>query len=156
MNKWIGYMNVGIKHVLNLIMALLVTVVFLQVIFRFILNSPLAWTEELARYSLIWLTFLGASYAMSSKAHIGMEFFVKLFAVTVRKVFYTIATFASLLFFLLMVVEGYDLAMQGMSQTSPVLRIPMGMIYMIIPVSGVILIINMTSQFSKDFKSGGV
>lgn len=156
MNKLIGYMNFGIKHVLNLIMGLLVTVVFLQVIFRFILNSPLAWTEELARYSLIWLTFLGAAYAMSSKAHIGMEFFVNLFSVSIRKALYIAATFASLLFFLLMVVEGYDLAMQGMSQTSPVLRIPMGMIYMIIPLSGAILIINMASQFSKDFKSGGV
>ncbi|ANU11767.1 tripartite AtP-independent periplasmic transporter subunit DctQ [Planococcus antarcticus DSM 14505] len=156
MKKLIGYMNFGIKHVLNLIMGLLVTVVFLQVIFRFILNSPLAWTEELARYSLIWLTFLGAAYAMSSKAHIGMEFFVKLFAAPVRQALYSIATFASLLFFLLMVIEGYDLSMQGMSQTSPVLRIPMGMIYMIIPVSGIILLINMASQFSKDFKSGGV
>ncbi len=156
MDKLVGYMNFGIKHVLNLLMALLVTVVFLQVIFRFILNSPLAWTEELARYSLIWLTFLGAAYAMSLKAHIGMEFFVNLFGVSIRKVLYIIATFASLIFFLLMVIEGYDLAMQGMSQTSPVLRIPMGMIYMIIPVSGVVLIINMASQFSKDFKSGGV
>ncbi|TWT05206.1 TRAP transporter small permease [Planococcus sp. CPCC 101016] len=156
MDKLIGYMNFGIKHVLNLLMALLVTVVFLQVIFRFILNSPLAWTEELARYSLIWLTFLGAAYAMSLKAHIGMEFFVNLFGVSIRKILYIIATFASLIFFLLMVIEGYDLAMQGMSQTSPVLRIPMGMIYMIIPVSGIVLIINMASQFSKDFKSGGV
>lgn len=156
MEKIIGYMNFGVKHVLNLIMALLVIVVFLQVIFRFILNSPLAWTEELARYSLIWLTFLGASYAMSLKAHIGMEFFVNLFTVSIRKILYILATVASLVFFLLMIVEGYDLAMQGMSQTSPVLRIPMGVIYMIIPVSGVILIINMASQFSKDFKSGGV
>lgn len=156
MSKLVGYMNFGIKQVLNLIMALLVTTVFLQVIFRFILNSPLAWTEELARYSLIWLTFLGAAYAMSSKAHIGMEFFVNLFGVPIRKMLYIVATFASLLFFLLMVIEGYDLAMQGMSQLSPVLRIPMGVIYMIIPVSGAILIINMASQFSKDFKSGGV
>lgn len=156
MNKLIGYMNWGIKHILNLIMAILVTVVFMQVIFRFVLDSPLAWTEELARYSLIWLTFLGAAYAMSLKAHIGMEFFVNLFKVSIRKVLYIIATFASLLFFLLMVMEGFDLAMQGMSQLSPVLRIPMGMIYMVIPVSGVVLIINMASQFSKDFKSGGV
>lgn len=156
MNKLVDYMNWGIKHILNLLMALLVVVVFLQVIFRFALDSPLAWTEELARYSLIWLTFLGAAYAMSSKAHIGMEFFVNLFNLSIRKALYIIATFASLLFFLLMVIEGYDLAMQGMSQLSPVLRIPMGMIYMVIPVSGAILIINMASQFSKDFKSGGV
>lgn len=156
MMKWIGYLNWGVKHLLNMLMAVLVTVVFLQVIFRFVLGSPLAWTEELARYSLIWLTFLGAAYAMSLRAHIGMEFFVNLFRTPGKKALYLIASIASLMFFLLMVVEGYNLAMQGMAQTSPVLRIPMGMIYMIIPVSGAILIINMAARFAQDFKSGGV
>ncbi|MFC4714414.1 TRAP transporter small permease [Planococcus dechangensis] len=156
MMKWIGYLNWGIKHLLNGIMGLLVTVVFLQVLFRFVLGSPLAWTEELARYSLIWLTFLGAAYAMSLKAHIGMEVFVNLFRTPGKKALYTVASIASLMFFLLMVVEGYSLAMQGMSQSSPVLRIPMGAIYMIIPISGAILIINLAARFAQDFKSGGV
>lgn len=154
--KWIGYLNWGIKHLLNGIMGLLVTVVFLQVIFRFVLGSPLAWTEELARYSLIWLTFLGAAYAMSLKAHIGMEVFVNLFRTPGKKALYIVASIASLMFFLLMVVEGYSLAMQGMSQSSPVLRIPMGAIYMIIPISGAVLIINLAARFAQDFKSGGV
>lgn len=154
--KWIGYLNWGIKHLLNGIMGLLVTVVFLQVLFRFVLGSPLAWTEELARYSLIWLTFLGAAYAMSLKAHIGMEVFVNLFRTPGKKALYIVASIASLMFFLLMVVEGYSLAMQGMSQSSPVLRIPMGAIYMIIPISGAILIINLAARFAQDFKSGGV
>jgi len=149
-------MNVGLKHLLNVILAVLVTVVFLQVVFRFILNAPLAWTEELARYCLIWVTFLGAAFAMSTKAHIGMEFFVKLFGVSIRKVLYVFATIASLAFFLMMVIQGYDLAARSMTQLSPVLRIPMGMIYMVIPLSGFILIVNMASQFTKDFKSGGV
>lgn len=156
MMKWIGYLNLGIKHFLNLLMAVLVTVVFLQVIFRFVLGSPLAWTEEVARYSLIWLTFLGAAYAMSLKAHIGMEFFVNLFRTPGKKALYILASIASLMFFLLMVVEGYNLAMQGMAQSSPVLRIPMGAIYMIIPISGAVLIINMAARFTQDFKSGGV
>lgn len=156
MMKWIGYLNWGIKHLLNGIMGLLVTVVFLQVIFRFVLGSPLAWTEELARYSLIWLTFLGAAYAMSLKAHIGMEVFVNLFRTPGKKALYIVASIASLMFFLLMVVEGYSLAMQGMSQSSPVLRIPMGAIYMIIPISGAVLIINLAARFAQDFKSGGV
>ncbi|MGK7377381.1 TRAP transporter small permease [Planococcus sp. 1R117A] len=156
MNKIIGYMNSGIKHFLNVILAVLVTVVFLQVIFRFVLGSPLAWTEELARYSLIWITFLGAAYAMSLKAHIGMELFVNLFGLPIRKAIYILATIASLAFFLLMVIQGFDLAARSMSQLSPVLRIPMGVIYAVIPLSGIILIINMASQFTKDFKSGGV
>lgn len=156
MDKYISYMNRGIKHFLNVILALLVIAVFLQVIFRFVLNQPLAWTEEMARYCLVWITFLGAAYAMSSKAHIGMEVFVNLFALPMRKVLYVIATVASLTFFLLMVVEGYDLAARSMSQLSPVLRIPMGAIYAVIPLSGFILIVNMASQFTKEFKNGGV
>ncbi|MBT2583369.1 TRAP transporter small permease [Planococcus sp. ISL-109] len=156
MMKWIGYLNWGIKHLLNGIMGVLVTVVFLQVIFRFVLGSPLAWTEELARYSLIWLTFLGAAYAMSLRAHIGMEVFVNLFRTSGKKALYIVASLASLMFFLLMVIEGYSLAMQGMSQSSPVLRIPMGAIYMVIPISGAVLIINLAARFAQDFKSGGV
>lgn len=156
MDKVINYMNSGIKHFLNIILAVLVTVVFLQVIFRFVLQSPLAWTEELARYCLIWITFLGAAYAMSLKAHIGMEVFVNLFKVNGRKVLYVLATLASMAFFLLMVIQGADLALQSMSQLSPVLRVPMGIVYGVIPLSGIILIVNMASQFSKDFKSGGV
>ncbi|MFD1862785.1 TRAP transporter small permease [Planococcus chinensis] len=156
MGKVIDYMNIGIKHFLNIILAVLVTVVFLQVIFRFVLGSPLAWTEELARYSLIWITFLGAAYAMSLKAHIGMELFVNLFGIPIRKALYILSTIATLAFFLMMVIQGTDLAMQSMSQLSPVLRIPMGIIYAVIPLSGLILIVNMASQFRKDFKSGGV
>lgn len=156
MDKYIKYMNIGIKYFLNAVLVVLVIAVFLQVLFRFILNQPLAWTEELARYCLIWITFLGAAFAMSTKAHIGMEVFVNLFAIPIRKVLYVIATIATLAFFLLMVIEGYDLATRSMSQLSPVLRIPMGAIYSIIPLSGCILIVNMASQFSKDYKNGGV
>jgi TRAP-type C4-dicarboxylate transport system permease small subunit len=156
MDRYIKYMNNGIKYFLNAVLVVLVIAVFLQVVFRFILNQPLAWTEEMARYCLIWITFLGAAFAMSSRAHIGMEFFVNLFSLPVRKILYVIATIASLVFFLLMVVEGYDLAARSMSQLSPVLRIPMGAIYAVIPLSGFILIVNMTSQFTKEYKNGGV
>lgn len=156
MQRIIGYMNFGVKHFLNVVLATLVVSVFLQVVFRFVIQQPLAWTEELARYCLVWITFLGAAFAMSSKAHIGMEFFVKKFAVPVRKFFYIIATAASFAFFLLMVIQGFDLASRSMTQLSPVLRIPMGFIYGVIPLSGAILIINMAFQFTKDFKSGGI
>ncbi|HSI68316.1 MAG TPA: TRAP transporter small permease [Planococcus sp. (in: firmicutes)] len=156
MAKYIDYLNVGIKHFLNLIMATLVIAVFMQVIFRFVLQQPLAWTEELARYCLVWITFLGAAYAMSLKAHIGMEVFVRMFGTNIRRVIYIIATLLSMGFFLLMVVQGYDLASRSMSQLSPVLRIPMGIIYGVIPLSGALLLINMAAQFPKDFKTGGV
>ena len=59
MTKIIDYINFAVKHILNLILGILTAVVFAQVIFRFALNQPLAWTEELAIYCLVWITFLG-------------------------------------------------------------------------------------------------
>ncbi|AQQ52413.1 TRAP transporter small permease [Planococcus lenghuensis] len=155
MDKLVDYMNIVIKYVLVILMAILVVAVFMQVIFRFVIEQPLAWTEELARYCLIWITFLGAAFAMATNSHIGVEFFVKLLTVPIRRIVYLLAVAASLAFFLLLVLEGYELAAGAMSQESPVLRIPMGIIYSVIPLSGCILIINLASRLPKDFKSGG-
>lgn len=127
----------------------------MQVIFRFVINSPLAWTEELARYSLVWLTFLGAAYAMSLKAHIGVEFFVDRFSGIGKKILQTVATLISLIFFGLMIFSGYDLVSNTMEQTSPVLDIPMGFVYAAIPVSGLLLAVNLIVAYLSDMKKGG-
>lgn len=135
-------------------MAVLVISTFMQVVFRFVLNSPLAWTEELARYCLIYLTFLGAAYAMAMKQHVIVEFFTNLFPPIGRKIFYTIATLVNLFFFSLMIYYGLELSLNSMEQTSPVLRIPMGVIYSVIPVSGLLLVINTLSTYIQDIKKG--
>ncbi|HZW68347.1 MAG TPA: TRAP transporter small permease [Pseudogracilibacillus sp.] len=155
MAKAINLMNLILKHVLNLVFAVLTTAVFTQVIFRFVLKKPLAWTEELAIYCLVWLTFLGAAYALSQRAHIGVDFFIQLFPLAVRKVIYTVATFISLVFYLIMVSYGYRLMIQGFAQTSSVFKIPMGAVYSVIPISGIILIINLIFIFIQDIKSEG-
>ncbi|ASN06278.1 TRAP transporter small permease [Virgibacillus necropolis] len=155
MQRIIAYINIGMKHFLNILLAVLVTSVFLQVIFRFVLNSPLAWTEELARYCLVWLTFLGAAYAMALKQHIGVEFFTNLFPEVGKKILYVCATLVSLMFFIIIIYQGFNLATSAMSQMSPALQIPMGLIYMVLPISGLFLAINLISVFISDLKEGG-
>lgn len=142
LQKLIKYINLGMKHFLNILMVVLTISVFLQVIFRFVIDNPLAWTEELARYCLVWLTFLGAAYAMSLKAHIGVEFFTNLFPPVGKKVIHVLASIVSIMFFILMIFQGLSLASNSMTQMSPVLQIPMGIVYLIIPISGFFLIIN--------------
>ncbi|MFD1928051.1 TRAP transporter small permease [Sporosarcina siberiensis] len=155
MDKFIGYMNLTLKHLLNVIMAVLTLSVFAQVIFRFVIKQPLSWTEELAVYCLVWLTFLGAAYAMSLKAHIGVEFFTDLFPLKLRQVLFVVATVASISFYLIMVIQGYDLVRQSLTQLTPVLRLPMGYVYSVIPISGLFLIINLVHLFVKEIKTGG-
>lgn len=153
--KVINFMNLVLKHIINLIFAVLTTAVFTQVVFRFVLKKPLAWTEELAIYCLVWLTFLGAAYAVSQRAHIGVDFFTQLFPLMIRKILYTIASLVSLFFYILMITYGYKLMSQGFAQTSSVFKLPMGYVYSVIPISGIILIINLIFVFIQDIKSEG-
>src|SRR3954464_11470487 len=48
-------------------------IVFLQFFTRYVLNDSLAWTEEIARYGLMWLTFIGGAVVTRKKAHIAVE-----------------------------------------------------------------------------------
>ncbi len=53
----------------------IVGMIALQVVFRFVLNSPLTWAEELGRYLHIWLVLVGAAALESNRSHIRVEFF---------------------------------------------------------------------------------
>ena len=70
--------NSVIEYIALVLLFLMVVVVFLQVIFRFVLHSSLSWSEEFARYTMIWLSFLGISIGVKKKAHIGVEIFENL------------------------------------------------------------------------------
>lgn len=121
----------------------MVIVVFLQVLFRFVLDQPLAWTEELSRYLLIWITFLGAGYAMSVKAHPSIEMFFEKANMSVKKVLIVLSTSLIIFFFWNIVISSYEFIERSMVQTSPVLSLPMGLVYTVIPVSGILFVINL-------------
>ena len=60
------------------VMIIMVTIVVVQVIFRY-LGSPLSWPEEVARWTMIWITFAGASYCFKNGGLIRVEYFVQKF-----------------------------------------------------------------------------
>jgi len=150
MGKIISFINSITRYFVIAIMGLMIVAVFLQVLFRFFLDQPLAWTEELARYLLVWLTFLGSAYAMSIKAHIGTEYIQKFLSPLWNKIVLSVAALLTITFFVVMIHQGYLLSMRSMTQTSPSLLVPMGYVYMVIPISGILLIMNVLHVTWKD------
>lgn len=61
------------EYLLVLLMSLEVIIVFAQVITRFVLKTPLAWSEEIARYMFIWLVWVGAAYATKENKNIKID-----------------------------------------------------------------------------------
>ncbi|MDM5199347.1 TRAP transporter small permease [Fictibacillus enclensis] len=123
------------------IMGFMVIVAIWQVFTRYVLNSPSTISEELLRYSLIWVSMLGAAYAFGNKKHIAIEFIVeKLSPKKALRMSVLIEILVVLFAVIVMVVGGIMTVNITMAQTSASLGIPMGYIYLSLPVSGILVI----------------
>ena len=114
----------------------LTIIVFVQVFSRFIKYS-LPGTEELARLLVIWLTFLGSSLAIHERMHLGVRYFVGLASEKFQKIIDRMIYVVTIGMFAVIAVYGFKLTMATMSTTSSTLQLPMGLFYIVIPISAV-------------------
>lgn len=123
-----------IRYMVLILLALMVIIVFANVVSRYYLHYSLAWSEEVARFMLVWLVFLGSFLAYIHDEHLGLDILVKKFPPTLRKI---VATGANLLviFALYAVMEGgYLMMVANFDWLSSAAEIPQGYVYVIIPV----------------------
>ncbi|RLI99963.1 MAG: TRAP transporter small permease, partial [Candidatus Aenigmatarchaeota archaeon] len=110
MQKIIDRITKYLKYFLMGLMALIVLDVSWQIFTRFILQNSSSWTEEMARFLLIWIGLLGASYALKTKAHLGIDIFTyKLTGVKKQVVEILVYTFVVLFAFFIMIIGGIRL-----------------------------------------------
>lgn len=113
----------------------------LQIVFRVFFNA-LVWTEEAARYLLVWSTFLGATLAYKRKMHIAVTAGVDLLPKPLRKAVTVLSVLISLLFFGTCAYYGFQLISMQTFQLSPALRLPMRYIYLGIPLSFIVMFVH--------------
>lgn len=137
-------LNKVIETLLVAIFALLVIDVVWQVLSRYVLGQSSSFTEEFARFALIWLTVLGAAYINGSKeGHLSMDFLLTKLPQEKRHARQkVIQLFMALFALIVMVVGGGNLVYTTLSlgQMSSALQIPLGYIYTIVPVCGLIIV----------------
>jgi len=142
-NHWIEYT----LFVLGISMAFVVAI---QVFFRYVLNHSLFWSEELARYLLVWLTFLGASAAYRRKAHPGVDALYSRMPPPLRRASTIAVHLASVALFGIMIFHGCQFAYFVRSQISPALYLPKWIIFSIIPASGLVLMLHAIAFLLKE------
>lgn len=131
--KWID------EHIEEVFLVLLSTTmvvfIFLQVVLRQFGNS-LSWSEELARFSFIWLVYIGISYGVKKQRHVKIDIVLQFVKEKQRIILTIIANTLFLAFAILVVIKGYSIAdrLLVFGQQSPALHIPMGFVYMATPV----------------------
>ena len=129
-------------YLLAVFMAAITIIVFVQVVFRQ-LGRSLPWSEELTRYLLVWVTLVGASRGIKKGSHVGVEAFMLLFPLKVRKKVNILVLLVCIFFY--GIIEVFSLRIIELQfvnhQISPAMRIPIWIAYAALPVGAALMII---------------
>lgn len=147
-------LNQAVESALFVLGLSMAGVVCTQVFFRYVLNDSLFWSEEVARYLLVWLTFLGATSAYHRGVHPRIESLAVLLPFKIRTGVRVITHLVSLALFIGMIVYGVQFAHFVRLQISPALNLPKWVVTAIIPVSGFILCVHNLRLILEEFLGG--
>jgi len=114
--------------------------VFANVALRFTTDYSILWVEEASRFTMVWLTFIGAGLVLRYGGHIGID---SLQQATPRlaPVLRAVIVVVMALFFCAMLVIGVRYATLTWAQTTPVLEIPVGAVYLAMPVGFALMLL---------------
>jgi TRAP-type C4-dicarboxylate transport system permease small subunit len=146
-NQVVEYLLFG----LGFSMAVIVAV---QVFFRYVLNQSLFWSEELARFLLVWLTFLGASVAYYRKVNPGVDVLYARMGPALRRASTLLIHLVSIALFAVMLVYGWRFAHFVRLQISPALNLPKWIVMSVVPISGSVLLVHGIAFFLQELTRG--
>jgi TRAP-type C4-dicarboxylate transport system permease small subunit len=110
----------------------------LQVFFRYVLNQPLFWAEEVVRYGLVWSVLLGSALVAHDREHIRIEVLGPLFGGRAQMAIEFLANLLTFVFILILVVAGVQFVSRTMFQHSASLGVPMWTVYAAVPIGAAI------------------
>jgi TRAP-type C4-dicarboxylate transport system permease small subunit len=142
--KIVGALDKVLQKLLITLMALLLLDVTWQVLTRFLLENPSSFTEELARFLLIWIGLLGSAHAYRHKMHLGVDIVVKSLSPKVAGALAKIVQLITIAFAASVLVYGGTkllLLAVHLEQKSPAMQVNMGLVYLALPISGVLLVL---------------
>nr|WP_299385871.1 TRAP transporter small permease [Allomuricauda sp.] len=131
-----------LSSTLVVIMSAMVLNVLWQVFTRFVVGDPSSFTDELARYLMIWAGILGAAYAAGKDMHVAIDVLPqKLNEAAQRRLSILVKVLVALFALFAMVIGGSRLVYitYVLDQLSPALQLPLAYVYLVIPISGLLI-----------------
>ena len=131
-----------LRLALALLMTAMVASVVWQVLSRYLFVVPAAWTEELARFLLIWIGMLGAAYAYRQGSHLGIDLLANKLGDSGKQKLHSVVHIVCLLFAVSVLVIGGGLLVSmtwELRQYSAAMGLPIAVVYSVIPTSGILI-----------------
>jgi TRAP-type C4-dicarboxylate transport system permease small subunit len=142
MHRVVRILDAVLINVLITLMAALVAAVSWQVISRYVFASPSSWTEEVARFLMIWVGLLGAAYAFRTGVHLGLDILPNKLSGRSAQILKLFTLGAVILFCVaVLIVGGSNLVVLTweLKQYSAVLGLPIAFVYAVIPAAGALI-----------------
>lgn len=141
----------AVRFLLVGIVAVMTVIIIFQVFLRYLFLFSLSWSEEVARYLMIWASFLGASLAVKYGMHIGVEYLVNRFSPGTKRAVAIMAKASILLFLVFFTIGGFEVAWALRDQDSPALVFSMFYAYVSAPVGGIFMMIQTWNSIVEDW-----
>ena len=145
----------AVRALLALLLAVMVASVTWQIVSRYLLANPSSWTEELARFMLIWIGLVGGAYAYRRGMHLGLELLAERLSGRARLLHSALVHVAVGVFAAVALVGGGGNLVAitySLSQYSPALELPMAVVYLALPLSGALLLLYAIAGLVDSFR----
>ena len=142
------------EYLLVVLMVVEVVVVFAQVVTRYVFHSPLAWSEELARYMFIWLVWIGAAYATKLRKNIIIDVVASKFKGATKLISEIInfVLFVALMLFMLWTTSTVMMQVYESNSIGTGTHLPMWIVWLSLPLSMALNLLRYTQNFGYDMK----
>jgi TRAP-type C4-dicarboxylate transport system permease small subunit len=138
--RWSDRVFLGVAGLLS---AGFLVAIALQVLFRYVLELPLPWTEELSRYLFVWAALIGAAVSVGRNDQFVIPILFDHLPALLQRMLDLVIQVLGLGFAAIMVWYGFEMAGRLMMAASPVLPIPQGSVYLVIPIAGLYMAVHL-------------
>ena len=114
--------------------------IIISIVFRYIINLPIFWTEELARYIMFYMVMLGSAVAFREEKHPALLFVIQKFPIKFLRVWNFIKDIIIIVILIIIIKEGYLMAVDEMIMKSPAMRISFFWVYLAFPIGALLMI----------------
>jgi TRAP-type C4-dicarboxylate transport system permease small subunit len=127
----------------------IVTIVTIEVVLRYVFGHSLIFTEELSRYLMVWVVFLGGAIAVRDDAHIRINVLVKRLSVKTHQIVRVTAYGLTITFLVVVTIEGLKILPRQLYQMCITIDVSLFYFYLAIPVGSILMMIFLLPHIKK-------
>jgi TRAP-type C4-dicarboxylate transport system permease small subunit len=148
------HIDYGVRVLTGILMGIMTTLVLIDVFWRYVLNSPLGWPQEVSVMCMVMIVMLGTATAVRKRSHIAITMLVDAVPPGLKRVMVLFGYGVQFIVFFLVATQGWTVAVRAMRQLSTITGIPQGYVAGAVPVCGVLCMVYILEQAWLSLRAG--